>query len=111
MEEIYDKLVRDNIPNIIKSNGEEPITRILNDKEYLKYLLKKDSEELEEVRTANNIEEVKKELGDKLEVLIAIANFYGFTLEDIINEAKIKKNKNGGFEKRILLEKVITNKK
>ena len=111
MEELYDKLVRDNIPDIIKSNGEKPITRILNDKEYLKYLLKKDSEELEEVRSANNIEEVKKELGDKLEVLIAIAIFYGFTLEDIINEAKIKKNKNGGFEKRILLEKVITNKK
>lgn len=107
MEEIYDKLVRDNIPDIIKYNGEEPITRILDDEEYWKYLLKKDSEELEEVRTASTLEEVKKELGDKLEVLLAMADFYGFTLEDIINEAKIKKSKNGGFEKRLLLEKVI----
>lgn len=56
-------------------------------------------------------QEIKKELGDKFEILIAMANFYGFTLEDIINEAKIKKSKNGGFEKRLLLEKVIQNRK
>lgn len=111
MDEIYDKLVRDNIPDIIRSNGEKPITRILDDKEYWKYLLKKDSEELEEVRTATTPEQIKKELGDKLEVLIAMANFYGFTLDDIINESEIKKSKNGGFEKRILLEKVIQNNK
>ena len=40
-----------------------------------------------------------------------MANFYGFTLEDIINESEIKKSKKGGFEKRILLEKIIKNKK
>lgn len=106
----YDKLVRDNIPNIIKSNGEEPITRILNDEEFWEYLLKKDSEELEEVRTASSPEEIKKELGDKLELIISMANYNGYTLEDIIQEAENKKFKNGGFEKRILLERVISNK-
>ena len=34
MEKTYNKLVRDNIPNIIKSNGETPITRILTNEEY-----------------------------------------------------------------------------
>ena len=38
----YDKLVRDNIPDIIKNNGDEPIYRILEDNEYLEYLYKKD---------------------------------------------------------------------
>ena len=108
MEMIYDKLVRDNIPNIISSNGEEPITRILNDEEYWEYLLKKDTEELEEVRNAVSKEECKKELADKLELLKAMAEFLGYTLEDIILEAERKADKNGAFKERILLEKVIS---
>lgn len=109
MEIKYDKLVRDNIPEIIKSNNGIPYVRKLNDIEYWEYLLKKDSEELEEVRDALSVEERKKELADKLELIIAMAEFNGFTLQDIINEAKIKKEKRGGFQKRLLLEKVIEN--
>lgn len=45
MERIYNKLVRDNIPNIIKEKGETPITRILNDNEYKKELENKLYEE------------------------------------------------------------------
>ena len=49
MERIYNKLVRDNIPNIIKEKGEEPITRILSDEEYKKELEKKLNEELKNI--------------------------------------------------------------
>ena len=35
------KLVRDNIPDIIKNNGEIPLYRILDDDEYLKCLKNK----------------------------------------------------------------------
>ena len=31
MERIYNKLVRDNIPNIIRKNNETPIIRVLNE--------------------------------------------------------------------------------
>ena len=41
MEQIYNKLVRDNIPSIIKKNGGEPYTRILSDEEYKNELEKK----------------------------------------------------------------------
>lgn len=107
MEKVYDKLVRDNIPDIIKKNGEEPVIRVLSDEEYWKYLLKKDQEELEEVETAESLDERKKELADKLELIKAMAEFSGFSLDEIIEEADRKKQKNGGFEKRLLLEKVI----
>ena len=107
METLYDKLVRDNIPKIIKNNGEEPVTRVLTEEEYWEYLLKKDSEELEEVKIAETLEERKKELADKLELIIAMAKFSGFSLEEIIDEANRKRQKNGGFSKKLLLEKVI----
>ena len=33
---VYNKLVRDNIPEIMIENGATPVTRILTDEEYLK---------------------------------------------------------------------------
>lgn len=103
----YDKLVRDYIPDMIRSRDGEPIVRVLNDQEYWEYLLKKDMEELEEVKKAESLAEIKEELADKLELIRAMAEYNGFCLEDIIKEADRKKQKNGGFQKRLLLEKVI----
>ena len=107
MEKIYNKLVRDNIPDIIKNNDGFPVYRVLNDEEYWEYLLVKDNEELMEVKNAESKEEIKKELADKLELIIAMAEFNGYSLDDIIKEAERKRNKNGGFKKRLLLERVI----
>ena len=103
----YDKLVRDYIPDMICSHDGEPIVRVLNDQEYWEYLLKKDMEELEEVKKAESLAEIKEELADKLELIRAMAEYNGFRLEDIIEEADRKKQRNGGFQKRLLLEKVI----
>ena len=86
MEQVYDKLVRDKIPEIIEANGEKPITRILGDDEYWEYLLKKDQEELEEVREASSLLESKKELADKLELIRTMAIYNGFSLDDILEE-------------------------
>lgn len=51
-------------------------------------LVKKDAEELEEVKLAQDLDERKKELADKLEVLRAMAEFNGFTLEEILEESQ-----------------------
>lgn len=40
MEKVFNKLVRDNIPDIIEKNNEVAVTRILEGKEYLKELYK-----------------------------------------------------------------------
>ena len=41
MERVFNKLVRDNIPNINANNGEESVTRVLEEDEYRTELYKK----------------------------------------------------------------------
>ena len=41
MEKVYNKLVRDNIPEIILKDNCNPIIKILNDEDYKKELEKK----------------------------------------------------------------------
>ena len=107
----YHKLVRDNIPDIIKNNGEEPITRTLNEEEYWHYLCTKVMEELREVEEAESRDEAKKELADLYEVLLAMIKAKDLTMMEIEEAATLKRTKNGGFEKRIFLEKVISKNK
>ena len=52
------KLVRDKIPEIIKEDGKTPITRILDDEEYLDELDIKLSEEVQEYQADKSIEEI-----------------------------------------------------
>ena len=82
----------------------------MSEDEYWDALLKKDEEELIEVKEADSIEERKKELADKLELIRAMAEFNGFTLDDIIEEAETKASKNGAFQKRLFLERVVPKK-
>ena len=89
------------------NNKKINLSIILNEDEYWQALLAKDNEELLEVKNANSLLERKEELADKLELIIAMAKYNGFSLQDIIDEANKKREKNGGFEKRIFLEKVI----
>ena len=54
---VYNKLVRDNIPDIILKDNELPSTRILGDEEYIKELDRKLMEEVNEYLENDNIEE------------------------------------------------------
>lgn len=106
MERIYNKLVRDNIPNIIKDKGEKPVTRILSDEEYKIELEKKLYEEYKEVIEATDQDRVE-ELADLLEVIKALGELEHKSLEDIIAIANSKSIKRGAFKEKIFLEKVI----
>ena len=106
MERIYNKLVRDNIPSIIDSKGETPVTKILDDDTYRLELEKKLNEEYQEVLAANGADRVE-ELADMLEIIKALAKLENKTLQDVIEIADIKSKKRGAFEKKIFLEKVI----
>lgn len=107
MEQIYNKLVRYKIPEIIESNGEKPITRILSDEEYRIELEKKLLEEYKEVLKTENSEDRVEELADMLEVIISLAKLENKSLNDIIEIANNKREKRGGFNNKVFLEKVV----
>ena len=109
MDKIYNKLVRDKIPNIIKSNGEKPIISILDDNRYKEELEKKLYEEYLEVIDASYSSRIE-ELADMIEVISALAKLEDKTLDDVIEVANQKNEKRGAFDKKIFLEKVTSNK-
>ena len=98
--------MRDNIPEIIISKGETPVTRILDDTEFKKALEEKLQEEYEEV-ISSDANDRCEELSDMLEVINALAILENKTFDDIINLADAKRSERGGFNNRIFLEKVI----
>jgi predicted house-cleaning noncanonical NTP pyrophosphatase (MazG superfamily) len=107
MEKVYNKLVRDNIPEIIKYNGENPIVSILDDIRYKEELEKKLYEEYKEVIESSYSSRIE-ELADMLEVIKALAKLEDKTLDDVIEVADEKSKKRGAFNKKIFLEKVIS---
>jgi predicted house-cleaning noncanonical NTP pyrophosphatase (MazG superfamily) len=95
---VYEKLVRDLIPDLIAAQGEKPNIRILDDAEYRECLSRKLDEEVQEFHKENNLEE----LADILEVVYALAEINGGRekLERIYAQ---KHEARGGFSKRIFL--------
>ncbi|MFA5004280.1 MAG: nucleoside triphosphate pyrophosphohydrolase [Candidatus Saccharimonadales bacterium] len=96
---IYNKLVRDKIPEIIEADGETPVTRILDEEEYLQELIKKLGEEYEEFKEAVNVEE----LADLQEVILALADVIA-NREELEKVRAEKATKRGGFKDKIFLE-------
>ena len=105
MDQIYNKLVRDKIPEIIKSNGEIPVTYTLSDIEYKIELEKKLYEEYQEVLNATGKDRIE-ELADMLEIIKSLAKLENTTLEEIVTVAKEKSLKRGSFENKVFLERV-----
>jgi len=104
--EIYNKLVRDKIPEIIKNNGEKPITRILTDDEYKKELENKLLEEYNEVIQSSGKDRIE-ELADMLEIIKALSKLENSDLDEVIKVSNEKVKKRGAFDKKIYLEKVL----
>src|SRR3990167_10363978 len=96
------KLIRDKIPEIIKADGRKPVTRILDDKEYLSELIEKLKEETEELETDLTVEE----LADIQEVLFAILDVFKSNREELEKVRQKKAKERGTFKKRIYLGKV-----
>lgn len=97
--EIFNKLVRDKIPQIIEQQGEVPDYRILDDDEYICHLEAKLDEEVGEYHRDKNAEE----LADILEVVFALADSIGCSRERLLEICQRKHEARGGFWDRIFL--------
>lgn len=91
------KLVRDKIPQIIRDDGKEPIVEILSEEDYLIELDKKLNEEVAEYQADKSLEE----MADVLEVLFAICEARGHSVDELMQIREEKREKRGGFKDRI----------
>ena len=99
---IYNKLVRDKIPQIIAANGNTCTTQVLSHEEYLCKLDEKLTEELQEYQQSKSLEE----LADLLEVMMALVKAKGSSWQALEQIRTDKLAKRGGFEKKLLLTSV-----
>lgn len=104
IENQYPKLVRDKIPEIVESQNKKAAIRILtNDSEYLDFLLLKLIEEATELAHAETEDNQCEELADVFEVVEAILELKKLKKEDIAKIQDQKRQKRGGFKKRLLM--------
>ena len=99
---MYNKLVRDRIPEIISARGAVCETEILSDAAYLSMLDAKLEEELAEYKKDQTLEE----LADLLEVIYACAAARGYSVSELEALRARKAAERGGFANRILLKSV-----
>lgn len=99
MYEKMNKLVRDNIPDIIEQQGDTPDFVILDSIDYYNELKKKLTEELTEFNISDDV----LELCDLVEVISAILDYKNINNKEF-EEMRLKKNKiNGKFKNKIFL--------
>lgn len=99
---VYNKLVRDRIPEIIEASGKKCSVRTLSPEEYQRAVDVKLDEELAEYHKEQNLEE----LADLLEVLLAAAAARGCSAERLEQIRAEKAAKRGGFQDRLYLLEV-----
>jgi len=99
---IYNKLVRDKIPQVIEADGKKYDIRIADKKEHYELLETKLNEEVKEFLEDKNLDE----LADIMEVLYGLADNMGYSEEDLNKRRIEKREKRGGFKEGIVLERV-----
>jgi predicted house-cleaning noncanonical NTP pyrophosphatase (MazG superfamily) len=94
---VYNKLVRDYIPQIIEQAGKVPELKVLDQASYTEELKLKLLEEANELRTAKKKAEIVEEAADLTEVLFKMLKNQGITYDEVEQVRQQKKLERGGF--------------
>ena len=100
MKKIYQKLVRDRIPEVITDAGLPFATRTVTDQELTGYALKKLQEEVQEFIENPCAEEA----ADIMEIFHFICDRLKIRDTEVMAETTAKRCRRGGFDKGIILE-------
>ncbi len=92
------KLVRDNVPHMMRRRGDHPIVRTAEPYEYAGLLRAKLVEEVEEFLDSDD----PHELADVMEVLLALGEVLGFDGGDLERMRAEKAVERGGFAQRLV---------
>lgn len=103
----YNKLVRNNIPEIIRKKGQTPTCRKAEPGERRNYAVQKLWEEVGEYVDAKTRAEKIRELGDILEVVRLLCKVDKIFFKAVENERKKKAKERGTFDEWVILEQVI----
>jgi predicted house-cleaning noncanonical NTP pyrophosphatase (MazG superfamily) len=104
-ENEYPKLVRDNIPAIIKERTGHAIEQRIaeNDEEFEGFLLKKIVEEANELLYSSQHDNLEEELADIIELIDTLLVLKKKTQNDIATVRTEKNKKNGAFKDRVIM--------
>ncbi len=99
---VYNKLVRDLIPEIVRAEGRICEVVVLPEAAYREALLAKLVEEAREVQAAREVQLVT-ELADVLEVLDALLAAHGIPRDVVLAEQERRRGERGGFAQKLYL--------
>lgn len=98
----YNKLIRDNNVKIMEDKGCKVRYEILDNERYGEELDKKLKEEVEEYLEDYSIEE----MADVMEVIYAILEYRGTSMEEVEKVRIEKRDRKGAFKKKVFLKDV-----
>lgn len=99
---VYNKLVRDKIPQVIEEDERRCETSIVPKEQLLPLLEDKLKEEVNEFMQDRNLEE----LADIMEVVFGLAENLGYSEEELLKKREEKKEARGGFKEGVFLKTV-----
>ena len=103
---IYNKLIRDRIPEIIEKDGNTADIIILSEESFKQAIKEKLIEEATEVCNAQDRDDILSELADLQEVMDTIKQMYNINTLEVNTIQAVKALQRGKFEKRLYLKSV-----